>query len=133
MSKKTFLLDVNVLLALIHQNHEFHLRARSWLLKQSKGTQFATTPITELGFIRISSQVEQFSFTTNDARKVLETLSKSNKNFGFLADDCAAKELPDWARGPKQLTDAHLLTLASKHKAQLVTFDKKIPGAEVVP
>jgi len=48
----TRLLDVNLLVALLWENHEHHYRARRWL---GTVTEFATCPVTQLGFARISS------------------------------------------------------------------------------
>ena len=48
----TFLLDVNVLMALLWENHEHHQVARRWFRQI---TDFATCPVTQLGFARISS------------------------------------------------------------------------------
>jgi predicted nucleic acid-binding protein len=48
----TRLLDVNLLMALLWENHEHHTRARSWF----KGVSgFATCPVVQLGFARVSS------------------------------------------------------------------------------
>jgi uncharacterized protein len=48
------LLDVNVLIALAWPNHVHHNPARSWF-EASSSDGWATTPVTELGFVRISS------------------------------------------------------------------------------
>src|SRR4051812_41495196 len=48
----TFLLDVNVLMALLWENHEHHQVARIWL---RQATGFATCPVSQLGFARVSS------------------------------------------------------------------------------
>jgi predicted nucleic acid-binding protein len=48
----TRLLDVNLLMALLWENHEHHPQARSWF----KGVSaFATCPVVQLGFARVSS------------------------------------------------------------------------------
>ena len=48
----TRLLDVNLLMALLWENHEHHTQARSWF----KGVSaFATCPVVQLGFARVSS------------------------------------------------------------------------------
>ena len=51
-----YLLDVNALLAIGHTGHEFHQRILVWAGSLKGRPRFATTPITELGFIRILSQ-----------------------------------------------------------------------------
>jgi predicted nucleic acid-binding protein len=48
----TFLLDVNLLMALLWENHEHHRLARAWL---ARATDFATCPVSHLGFARVSS------------------------------------------------------------------------------
>lgn len=48
----TRLLAVNLLMALLWENHEHHERARQWL---ATVREFATCPISQLGFARISS------------------------------------------------------------------------------
>jgi predicted nucleic acid-binding protein len=50
----TFLLDVNVLLALAHAAHPAHERAEKWFSSQGQSVRFATCSITEIGFLRVS-------------------------------------------------------------------------------
>ena len=50
--KQPCLLDIAPLLALLWESHEHHQRAMAWL---SKG-RLATCPLTEIGFLRISTQ-----------------------------------------------------------------------------
>ena len=47
-----FLLDVNLLMALLWENHEHHLIARRWF-RSVNG--FLTCPVAQLGFARVSS------------------------------------------------------------------------------
>src|ERR1035441_9051725 len=51
ISSVTFLLDVNMLIAAIWEDHADHARVNAWL----GGKKTATCPISELGFLRISS------------------------------------------------------------------------------
>jgi hypothetical protein len=53
--------------------------------------------------------------------------------FSFLADDQGVEELPSWAKGPKQITDGHLVGLAKSRGAEMATLDERIPGAFVTP
>jgi predicted nucleic acid-binding protein len=46
------LLDVNVLMALLWENHEQHERVRRWLRTV---TEFATCPVSQLGSARVSA------------------------------------------------------------------------------
>jgi predicted nucleic acid-binding protein len=53
-----YLLDVNALISLGIRGHIFHTRVANWVasLKSVRTVELATTPITELGFVRILSQ-----------------------------------------------------------------------------
>jgi hypothetical protein len=51
---------------------------------------------------------------------------------GHPADDHDASHLPAWVKTPKQLTDGHLLKLASANGGVLATLDGKIPGAYLI-
>ena len=50
--QQPYLLDVAPLLALLWEGHEHHERAMAWLTKG----KLAVCPVTELGFLRISTQ-----------------------------------------------------------------------------
>jgi len=43
------------------------------------------------------------------------------------------EHLPRWVKGPKQITDGHLLGLAKAHGAEMATLDERIRGALVIP
>ena len=120
------LLDVNALLALGWAEHEAHgaVVAR---LSQS-GTRWATCPITQLGFVRLSSTAGIFSRTLNPAQAVaaLQTLC-ADAQHRFMAEhpsvtDCDFSALT----GPKQTTDAYLLALAQRHGLVLLTLDQRL-------
>jgi hypothetical protein len=68
--------------------------------------------------------------------EAVETLTglvaSSRLPFERLSDDLGAADLPPSVRGPKQITDGHLLVLARKHGAQLATLDRAVPGAVIV-
>jgi uncharacterized protein len=129
----TYLLDVNALLALGVQEHEFHDRVAKWVKKAvPAGAQFATCAITELGFIRVLLQSSCPGSTISLAQKLLVLLQRSGQ-FAFLVDDQDATRLPQWVKWPKQVTDGHLLALARARDAQLATLDEKIRGAFLIP
>jgi hypothetical protein len=46
------LLDINLLMALLRENHEHHAQVRRWF---KSVTAFATCPVSQLGFARVSS------------------------------------------------------------------------------
>jgi toxin-antitoxin system PIN domain toxin len=127
----TQLLDVNALLALVHQTHQHHSRAMRWLAKLQEKSRpcLATCAITELGFLRVSVQAGFLSDVAT-ARAALAAFKTSpGSDFIFLPDDLGADRLPRYVTKPGQVTDGHLLELARAHRAQLVTLDTGIPDA----
>lgn len=131
-----YLLDVNALLALAVLQHEFHPRVATWVERlAAKGVpELATCAITELGFVRVLGQAQQFGSSVALARDLLLALKNSNAiRCTFIPDDRDISYLPKWVRTPKQTTDGHLAELAKAHEAVLVTLDRRIPGAFAIP
>jgi hypothetical protein len=113
--------DVNVLIALAWKRHEHHTAARRWF---GGVKHFATCPITELGFLRVSTLTEH-ALDLSQARAVLQDILDF-KPHTFLPGDVKPLAAPVLAAGPQQLTDAWLAALAMRHKARLATFDREI-------
>jgi uncharacterized protein len=112
-----WLLDVNVLLACAWKSHVEHNALLNWL--QQVGP-WATCPLTESGFLRISlTAAYQASF--EDARTSLATLRKL-PGHRFVTDDVEVASLPVLSSF-KDTTDAHLVTLAKRHGLKLATLD----------
>ena len=124
----TFLLDVNLILAAIWEEHADHERVNAWLA----GKKTATCPISELGFLRISSG-ETFVFRA-ELDSCLELLANfvQQHRCEFVPDDFSPQKTS--ARSSKQLTDLYLAELAEKHQMKLATFDRRIshPAVEVI-
>lgn len=119
-----YLLDINVLLAAIWSNHPQYSTADAWL----RGKSVVVCPISELGFLRISTNKKAIAAPMKDARKALEK---------FLVETKAARipdDLPALASDPTnsdQVTDQYLATLAGRHGYKLATFDREIKHAAV--
>jgi predicted nucleic acid-binding protein len=132
----TYLLDVNSLLALGVLHHEFHGSVAAWLARLAKKgiPELATCSITELGFVGVLSQAQQYRFSVVQAREVL-LLLKASKSIHciFIPDGHDISHLPKWVKSPKQTTDGHLVELARANGAQLATLDGKIPGSVLIP
>lgn len=127
-----FLLDVNALLAMGVVDHEFHPRISAWLRKLG-AWQLATCSITEIGFVRLASQIPAYGFTVAQAQSALTKLKKASPgSFSFIADDQDALNLPSWVKSAKQITDGHLVALASAHGAKVATLDEGIPEAYLI-
>lgn len=121
------LLDVNALVALAWDSHVHHAPMRAWFAANSSAG-WATCPITESGFVRVSAnpKVLPSAIGVGAAREVLSAL-RARPGHRFLADDVSTSDsdVPAIA-GYRQVTDAHLLTLARRGGVRLVTFDAGI-------
>jgi toxin-antitoxin system PIN domain toxin len=119
------LLDVNVLVALAWDSHVHHATARAWFAANSEDG-WATCPITESGFVRVCSnrKVLPHAIGIDAARGVLKGL-RAAPGHAFLHDDVSIgdADVPTMS-GHRQVTDAHLLTLARRRARRLVTFDR---------
>jgi predicted nucleic acid-binding protein len=124
----TYLLDVSTLLAWLWRDHEHHRRVISWQSSQA----VAICPITELGFLRISSQ-PAFGATIKDAREMLTDWIKKAKPARIACDLPALDGLPASTTG--KTTDFYLANLAAKHGLGFATLDESIAHAAafVVP
>ena len=93
-----------------------------------------TSPIPELGFIRVSVQRTQGHVTVMEASETLAGMVESlGSRHLFLSDDSSATDLPEWCRHASRTTDAHLVRLADAHEAKLATLDAGITGALLIP
>lgn len=112
-----WLLDVNVLLGCAWRNHADHGALLSWLVQVN---DWATCPLTESGFVRIS-MTPAYRAAFEDARKSLASL-RGLPGHRFVVDDVDAAGLPALT-SYKETTDAHLVTLARRHGLKLATLD----------
>ncbi|MDI3315104.1 MAG: type II toxin-antitoxin system VapC family toxin [Mycobacterium sp.] len=135
----TALLDVNVLIALSWPSHVHHPTARRWFTRFSSHG-WATTPITEVGFVRISSNRRVMRASTTPALAIaqLEAL-RALPGHAFWPDDVPLVVGPggdrDTVSTHRLVTDHHLIALAVRYGGQLVTFDAAVadfaPGGVV--
>lgn len=128
-----YLLDVNALVALGFLNHEFHPRVAFWVHSLAS-PHFATCSITELGFVRVLAQAPAYGFTVAQARTLLLRLKRARAaRLQFIPDEHDVSHLPSWVRAPRQITDGHLVKLASTNGAVLATLDESIPDSYLIP
>jgi len=114
-----YLLDVNALLAAIVKSHPNHALADKWV--QDK--VLAVCPLSELGFLRVSTHPKAYNFTMATARRALEDFVTTNR-VEFLAADLPA--LKATAAKSDTVTDNYLAELASRHDVKLATLDTGI-------
>ena len=128
MSKTRYLPDVNVLLALTNEDHEFFQIATKWF-KGRGDSDLLLCPLTETSFLRLSSTPGVGNRKLRDAIFVLrELIETPGFSYRPIHDSwLKATASFQWRlQGHKQITDAYLLALAIKEKAVLVTLDRRI-------
>ena len=139
----SYLLDVNVLIALSWPEHAHHAAVRRWFTKNSaKG--WATCPLVQAGFVRIVAN-PAFSSRSVSVREAMEGLrvSLEDRAHRFWPDSIslpqAAHLLKQPITGHQQITDAYLVALAIHNKGKLATMDRGISAiapegvVEVIP
>jgi len=125
-----FLLDVNVLIALIDPAHVGHDAAHDWFEIEGKGA-WATCPMTENGVIRIVGH-PKYPNTPGSTATVAAIVTKLRALPGhvFWSDDISLVDSShvDAAQvlTSAQVTDTYLLALAAAHGGKLATFDRRL-------
>ena len=122
-----FLLDVNVLVALLEEDHIHHQLVSEWF--DTPGLRWAICPFTEAGFLRYMTRPKLGGVSMAEATAMLASLAQQR---GYQYQPIAT----DWQTlcgmflkrlfGHNQITDAYLLGLAVREGLVLVTFDRAI-------
>ncbi len=130
---RALLLDVNALLALAWPTHQFHgaVLAR---LERRPAPRWATCALTQLGFVRLSSNPKAVGVrkTPAEAVALLAELTR-DKQHTYLETLPALPHTANVFRhllGHQQVTDAYLLGVAVANAATLLTLDRRLvpPG-----
>ena len=115
------LLDANVLIALVVEEHVHHGQAEAWFV--ASGPSFATCPITQGSLMRLLIREGQ---SAEAARSVLQEIT-ANPQHEFWPDNASYHNIPiTGIVGHRQVTDAYLAHLARSYSARLVTFDQAL-------
>jgi uncharacterized protein len=127
---KRYLLDVNVLVALLWPAHQQHDAAAKWFARNRKNG-WVTCPFTEAGFVRITSNpsFSRDSLRPIEAFKLLRENTEADDHFFWAADFRSDEVYSRFAirmLSHQDVTDAYLLTLADLKGGILATFDKGI-------
>jgi uncharacterized protein len=132
----TYLLDVNVLIALIDPVSTHHEKAQNWFASVGRQS-WATCPLTQNGLIRVVGNPRYPNLPGNPTT-VAELLTRFVDEPGhqFWPNDRSIldKSRIDTSRltVPSQITDSYLLALAVAHGGQLATLDRRlIPDAVI--
>jgi toxin-antitoxin system PIN domain toxin len=121
----TYLLDGNVLVALVLREHDFHDRCSAWLARvraQQNDFTFATCPLTEGTLLRIQmifdpSRNFAAAWDTIPAIRSIPGHQLWLDNFSYL------EVFHENLRGHRQITDAWLVELARRRGGRLATLD----------
>lgn len=131
-----YLLDVNVLIALIDPAHVRHDRAHEWFALQGQQA-WATCPLTENGVLRIVGH-SRYPNSPGTPAAVAELLAglRSLPGHEFWPDDISIfddKQVrTNRLLDSGQVTDAYLLALAAAHQGQFATFDHRLVTDAVI-
>jgi len=126
----TYLLDVNVLIALIDHDHTAHDAAHGWFERVGRSS-WATCPLTENGVLRIVGHPRYPNSPgapaiVADILKVLRTM----EGHVFWPDDISlvGNEGVDYGNilTSGQVTDTYLLALAKSKGGLLATLDRRL-------
>jgi uncharacterized protein len=131
----TFLLDVNILIALVDPAHIQHDQAHDWFSRVGHKA-FATCPLTENALVRIVGH-PKYPNSPGPPSVVVQSLAAIRRLPGHkfwpdkisIADDefFASALLSSHSR----VTDSYLLALAHAHGGRLATMDQRL-ATEVV-
>lgn len=131
-----YLLDVNVLIALIDPAHVQHDRAHEWFAASGKHA-WATCPLTENGVLRIVGSA-RYPNSPGTPAAVAELFAKlcALPGHEFWPDGITLLDSQriDSARllDSGQVTDTYLLALATAHSGKLATFDRHLVTDAVI-
>ena len=122
-----YLLDVNVLVALLSEEHVHHSLVQAWF--DTPEMEWSLCPFTEAGFLRNATSRRPGQITMSEATELLKELAKHPGYHHLPIQD-------DWQTlcgsffprlyGTKQVTDAYLLGLAVRGGLVLATMDRAI-------
>ena len=122
-----YLLDTNVLIAILWPGHAQHAKALHWFSKH-RNHGWATCPITAAGFVRIISNpaYSPDALPIADALKLLKANTDAGDHRFWTAKLNLSDALSRFGKhlsGHQQITDAYLLALAIERGGVLATLD----------
>jgi uncharacterized protein len=131
----TFLLDVNVLIALIDPSHVGHDTVHRWFAATG-AVSWATCPLTENGVIRIVGHPKYPNSAGSPAAVVpIMVRLRALPGHVFWPDDVSliAGGIVDASRiaTPAHVSDTYLLALAVANNGHLATLDRRLSPAAV--
>jgi toxin-antitoxin system PIN domain toxin len=127
LTRSGYLLDVNVLVALVDPTHVHHRSATLWF---GKGAfDWGVCALSEAGFLRVITHPKVGGYSIDKATAILTDFSQSpSYRFWPIPSGWTILAAPFSGRvyGHQQIADAYLLGLAIQEDGVLVTFDKAL-------
>jgi toxin-antitoxin system PIN domain toxin len=127
LSKTGYLLDVNLLFALLSPDHVHYKFARKWLISVEQ--PWGTCSFSEAGYLRLAMSPRAGGHSLRVAGAALESLTQ-HPQFRFWPItkrwSAVTASLSGRVYGHQQITDAYLLGLAIQENGILATLDKGI-------
>ena len=124
-----YLLDANLLIALIDPDHVHNAYAKTWF-EQTIDEGWATCPITQHAFIRIAGKPSyRLQGTPADMAEILKRVcQRPGHVFWPESFSLLSSPLVDTTRltSHGQITDTYLLALAVHNGGRLATFDRRL-------
>jgi uncharacterized protein len=131
-----YLLDVNVLIALLDPSHVQHDEAHDWFGKTGKKA-FATCPLTENGLLRVLGH-PKYPNCPGPPATVMRSLSglRALPGHRFWAAHISLSDT-EWVDSAHltnhaRVTDSYLLALAKAHGGRLASMDRKLATDAVI-
>lgn len=129
-----YLLDANILIALVDSNHVHHIRSQTWFHSRSASDGWATCPLTENALLRILAN-PNYPTSPGDASIMRTFLDRicSWPGHQFWSDSVSLRDASKFPHlpGVKKLTDLYLLGLAVENGGCLATLDERINPSQV--
>lgn len=133
-----YLPDINVLLALVFEAHQYHAVANEWI---ERAEDCRVCRVTQSGFLRLATNPALFAdeaLTLSQAWSIYDTMMEDER-FSFSSEPLGLEHL--WRRltnvasySPKVWTDRYLAAFAIADSLTLVTLDVALgstPGLAV--
>ena len=128
----TFLLDVNVLVALVDSAHVSHDAAHDWFGREGR-KDWATCPITENGLVRILANPKYPNALPTAADAIALARAIGEPAWTRLLDRRCPPSRRKPLRGARmltagQITDSYVLALAVSRGASFATLARRLSG-----
>lgn len=120
----TFLIDANVLIALVDPDHVHHQSAGDWYMERDD--DFATCPITQGALVR---HLLRAGHTAGDVAAALMRIQDLPRHLFWPDDLPFTDNVVEGLIAHRQVTDAYLCHLARGRNGVVATFDRGLAAA----